>query len=180
MPAATPLKQRQEIVKRHAAGASLAQIAREMPLSEATVRNIWRFYAKNQKLEPNYAACAKTEPRKAPEIYQRAIELKRAHPRWGAGLIWVELAEDFAEVDLPSERTLQRWFHRAGLVDVENKTKIANVVFKRGVKAHEVWAIDAKEAMRLGNGDSVSWLVISDEGSGAVLETRLFPHQEME
>lgn len=180
MPAATPIQQRQEIVNRHQAGQSLAQIAREMQMSEATVRNIWRFFQQHQKLEPNYAACANSEPRKAPAVYQKAIELKRDHPRWGAGLIWVELAEEFAETALPSERTLQRWFHRAGLVKVENKTKVAHSAVKRGEQAHEVWAVDAKEAMRLGNGEAVSWLVISDEGSGAVLETRLFPHPKVE
>ena len=180
MPAATPMHQRQEIVKRHQAGQSLAQIARDMQLSEATVRNIWRFFQQHHKLEPNYAACAKTEPRKAPAVYQQAIALKREHPRWGAGLIWVELAERFAESALPSERTLQRWFHRAGLVEVRNRTQVAQPALKRGEQAHEVWAVDAKEAIALGNGEVVSWLLISDEGSGAVLETRLFPHQALE
>src|SRR5687768_15853092 len=97
MPAATAMKIRQEIVKRRENGDSFAQIAREMRMSYATVRNVWQFYQKYQRLEPNYVACAKQEVRKAKAIYEQAIALKTAHPSWGAGLIWVELAESFEE-----------------------------------------------------------------------------------
>lgn len=180
MPAATALKARQEIVKRREKGESFAQIAREMRMSYATVRNVWQFYQKYHHLEPNYAACAKTEVRKAKVIYEQAIKLRTEHPSWGAGLIWVELAESFDEAVLPSERTLQRWFHRAGLAQSVNKTKVASLEFKRGLAAHEVWAMDAKESIRLGDGSFVSWLLICDEGSGAVLESQVFPPQEME
>jgi hypothetical protein len=180
MPAATAMKERQEIVKRREKGESFAQIAREMRMSYATVRNVWQFYQKYQHLEPNYAACAKTEVRKAQEIYEQAIALKREHLRWGAGLIWVELAESFEEKSLPSERTLQRWFHRAGLAQSLNRTKVARLEFQRGVLAHDVWAMDAKESIPLGDGSYGSWLLISDEGSGAVLESTAFPPEEME
>lgn len=180
MPVATAMKERQEIVKRREKGESFAQIAREMQISYATVRNVWQFYQKFQRLEPNYAACAKTEVRKAKAIYEQAIALKAAHPSWGAGLIWVELAEIFEESRLPSERSLQRWFHRAGLAQSLNKTKVARLEFKRGVAAHEVWAMDAKESIQLADGSYVSWLLISDEGSGAVLESSAFPPQEVE
>jgi hypothetical protein len=180
MPAATAMKERQEIVKRREKGESFAQIAREMQMSYATVRNVWQFYQNYQRLEPNYAACAKTEVRKAKAIYEQAIALKAEHPSWGAGLIWVELAESFEEANLPSERTLQRWFHRAGLAAPLNQTKVARLAFKRGLLAHEVWAMDAKESIQLGDGSYASWLLISDEGSGAVLESSAFPPQEME
>jgi len=45
----------------------------------------------------------------------------------------------------------------------------------RGQAVHDVWAVDAKEAMALADGSHASWLVVSDEASGAVLHTEVFP-----
>lgn len=51
---------------------------------------------------------------------------------------------------------------------------------KRGQEPHTVWAMDAKEQIQLADGQSVSWLTITDEGSGAVLSATLFPHWPLE
>lgn len=75
-----------------------------------TVRRIYHRYLQTGQLEPSYEKCRQQAIRSSEAVYERAIELKQAHPKWGAGLIWVELAADFAEADLPSQRTLQRWF----------------------------------------------------------------------
>ena len=175
MPAATPIKQREEIVRRREQGESLADIARGMNLAYRTVRHVWRHYEKTGEVRPRYAGCVHTDIRKDPAIYEQAIALKRAHPRWGAGLIWVELVEIFGEADLPSERTLQRWFQRAGVARARPQVAVAEGNPQRGVEAHEVWAIDARAEMRLADGSYACWLGISDEGSGAVLTTALFP-----
>jgi hypothetical protein len=53
--------------------------------------------------------------------------LKGAHPGWGANLIWVLLAEEWDEGELPSIRTLQRWFHRG---------KVARQRKQERVKSH--------------------------------------------
>ena len=180
MPAATPIKKREEIVRRQQAGESFAQIAREMSMSYHTVRNVWRYCKRTGQLEPAYDRCVHEGVRKDKAIYEKAIEFKREHPTWGAGLIWVELADLFAEESLPSVRTLRRWFHRAGLVVQEGKDKRPKVSIVRGQDAHEVWTMDAKEQMTLGDGSKASWLIISDEGSGAMLHGTLFPYQSLE
>jgi transposase-like protein len=180
MPAATAIKKREEIVRRRQEGTSFARIARDMSMSYHTVRNVWRHYDRTGQLEPAYDACVHTGVRKDPAIYEKAIEFKRAHPTWGSGLIWVELAELFAEEALPSVRTLRRWFHRAGLVDREEKDKRPRLSIVRGQAAHEVWAMDAKEQMSLADGSKASWLLISDEGSGAMLHGTFFPYQSLD
>lgn len=180
MPAATPMVEREEIMRRQQAGERYTQIADEMRLPYMTVRGICKHYERTGKVQPNYEACAKPGVRKDSAIFERAIQLKQAHPRWGAGLIWVELAEAFAESQLPSERTLQRWFHRAGVaVSVVSERREGSVV-QRGQAAHEVWAMDAKEEIRLGDGTYASWLVISDEASGSVVHTAVFPLQTVD
>jgi hypothetical protein len=180
MPAATAIQKREEIIRCREAGIGFAHIARQVNLPYMTVRSVWQHYQRTGTVRPSYAACARTAVRKNPVIYQRAMALKQAHPTWGAGLIWVELLTEFEESQLPSERTLQRWFHRAGLVvqATQELGKAASV--RRGHRPHEVWAMDAKEEMQLGDGSYASWLVISDEGSGAVLHTDLFPQQTLD
>jgi len=180
MPAALSITQREEIVKRRQEAQSFAHIARAMRIHYNTVWNIWQRYQTTGSVHPNYAACVHNALRKKAAIYARAIALKQAHPSWGARLIWVELAEEFAEEELPHERTLQRWFHRAGLVSAPAKDRREPVVVKRGQAAHETWAMDAKEEIQLADGSYASWLTISDEGSGAILHTDLFPHEEMD
>lgn len=174
------MKQREAMVQRHEKGESFAHIAREMGLPYMTVRGICKHYERTGDLRPNYAACARPGVRKDAAIFDRAIDLKKTHPRWGAGLIWVELAEVFAESQLPSERTLQRWFRQAGVAVRREREQRQTPVVKRGQAVHDVWAMDAKEALRLADGTYASWLVISDEASGAILHTDLFPPQTVD
>jgi len=179
MPAATPLRLREEIVTRRQAGSSYASIARELSLPYVTVRQVYRHYEKSGELRPHYDRCRHTEVRSDPRIYERAIQMKRAHPGWGAGLIWVELNEEFSEDSLPSLRTLQRWFRRAQ-VQAPPRSQGVSMPVHRGQQRHEVWALDAKEQMRLGDGSDASWLTITDEASGAILTADFFPNQTLE
>jgi hypothetical protein len=179
MPAATPIRIRQEIVERRQAGASYATIARDLCLPYVTVRQVYQHYHKSGQLPPHYDRCRHSGIRKDEAIYERAIQMKREHPRWGAGLIWVELAEEFAEKSLPSLRTLQRWFRQAQ-VQTPRGDKGASIRVYRGEECHEVWAIDAKEQMRLLDGSDASWLTITDEASGAILTADFFPDQVLD
>jgi hypothetical protein len=174
MPAATPIHIRQIIVERRTSGESLAQIGRDLAMPYVTVWKVYHDYQSRGYLEPNYDRCGQTEVRKKRVIYEKSLEIKRSHRGWGAGLIWVELADEFDERDLPSVRTLQRWFKRAGLKP-PGREKVQNQVVKRGKSVHEVWAMDAKEQIHLLDGSYVSWLTLSDEASGAILQVNLFP-----
>jgi len=179
MPSATSMQKRREIVSRREAGETFAKISRELDVAYNAVRRIYHRYVESGQLRPLYDKCAHTEVRKDAEIYAQAIQMRRDNPTWGAGLIWVELADQFDEDQLPSERTLQRWFHRAGL-GTSQAEKRAEVSVKRGAEPHQVWALDAKEDIKLADGSYVSWLTITDEASGAILSTELFPHSTLD
>lgn len=174
MPAAHSIATRKEIVERRNRGESFRHIAQAMVLSYDTVRAIWRHWERGGTLAPHYEACRHKGPRKAPAVVEAALGLKRDHPRWGAGLIRVLLSEEFDPQMLPSERTLQRWWRQAGLGRTPAAVQSASKV-RRGTEVHEVWAIDAKEKMTLGDGSGASWLTISDEASGAMLLAEAFP-----
>lgn len=179
MPAALALSIREEIVRRRQKGETFREIARELRVSYAATRRIWERFEQEGNLRPHYDRCRPPEVRKAKVVHEQAVELKQRHPSWGAGLIRLELCEQFANEEVPSERTLQRWFRRAGVGRRRGDSQV-RVKVKRGRVAHEVWAMDAKEQIRLENGEYVSWLVITDEGSGAVLSATLFPHSPLE
>jgi transposase len=179
MPAATPIHIRRLIIGRREAGESYAAIGRELSVPYITVRKVYQHYQQTGQEEPSYERCRHSRVRKAEAIYQQAIALKGGHPGWGAGLIWVELAEQFDEQQLPSIRTLQRWFHRAKLTPRRRERQPAGQL-ARGEAVHQVWALDAKEQIQLQDGSYVSWLTISDEASGAVLEASLFPPETLD
>lgn len=179
MPAAHPIPIRKEIVDRRSRGETFRHIAREMRLSYDSVRAIWRHWERHGKLAPNYDACRQTGPRKPRAVVERALQMKREHRRWGAGLIRLLLSDEVEAHELPSERTLQRWFRQAG-VGRAPATQHRTPYVKRGQDVHDVWAVDAKEKITLADGSQASWMTISDEASGAILHVEAFPPQALE
>lgn len=160
-------------------GDSFQKIASELGRNYETVRRIYHRYVESGKLKPSYDKCSHGSLRKDRVIYETAIALKKAHPGWGAGLIRLELGEVFDEVNLPVERTLQRWFRRGG-VQKPAPERRPSPFGGRGKRAHELWAVDAKEQIELADGSFASWLTVTDEGSGAILGAVLFPHQTLD
>ena len=116
MPVPIPYAHRLEIVERKEKGESLAQIAESLGYSYWGVRQIWRRYRKEGKegLKTRYRS-GWQEPRTKREIYEKAMALKREHPKWGAGLIRSMLLDEWPEEEVPSERTLQVWWKRGGI-----------------------------------------------------------------
>ena len=179
MPAALSIREREKIVAMREQGDSFRKIASHLSRDYETVRRIYQRYEQSGELKPFYDKCRHQTIRKARAIYEAAIAFKKAHPGWGAGLIRLELAEEFEEADLPVERTLQRWFRQAG-VQRPALERSPRPFPNRGKRAHEVWAMDAKEQIELADGNCVSWLTVTDEGSGAILGAFLFPHQTLD
>lgn len=168
MPAPIPYAHREEIVQRKQAGQSLWEIAQDLGYSYWGVRKIWRRYRDQQEagLHPAYRS-GPGPIRKRPEVYAQAMAWKKEHPTWGAGLIRSLLLQQWTLEEVPSERTLQRWWQREGL----NRRPRRGVKQRqdRAQEVHEVWQMDGVE------GGKWSWVTVTDEHSGAVLGGRLFP-----
>ena len=179
MPAALSIQGRKQIVSMREQGHSFRVIAEKLNRNYETVRRIYHRYMTSGQLEASYEKCRQQSIRYSEGVYQAAVEIKQAHPNWGAGLIWIELAEEFDESELPSERTLQRWFRRGGVQNPAPERR-PRPYARRGKRGHEVWAMDAREQVELGDGSFVSWLTVTDEGSGAILGAFLFPHQTLD
>ena len=179
MPAPIPTPVRNKILERWRKGESVASLAEQLEISARTVRNLVRRFAQRgpEAVAPDYADCATKKLPADSSVFQKALEMRRLHPTWGAGLIRVLLEE--AKVDAPSERTLQRWFRRHELTPAPvGRRPVAST--HRAVHPHDVWQMDAVDQLRLGSGQKVSWLRLVDECSGAVLDTVIFPPRLLE
>lgn len=175
MPQAVPQPLREQIVARRLAGAALTEIAQALQMPYRSVRGIWSRYRSRglAGLAADYDRCAQFGPRFPAALHEAALSMKRAHPRWGAGMILVQLGELFSSEPLPKRRTVQEWFQKAGLSPGRSRAPSANQ--QRGKRAHEVWQLDAKEEIRLGDGRGSVSLSLLDEATGAVLGVALFP-----
>lgn len=176
MPAPTPLPLRRALWRRARQGQATATIARALGLSPRTVRRLRRraLDVADDALGPDYTACGRRRSAAAEALRQQVLELRRAHPTWGAGLLRVLLAQEHPPAIVPCERTLQRWLSAAGLGPAPAGRRPGASLGPRADRPHAVWQIDASEQIRLRSGRRVSWLRIVDECSGAVLWTRVF------
>lgn len=179
MPAPTAAPVRQAIVRRYQRGQHPGVIAQALGLPERTVRHLlYRIrHLGEAGLAPAYRHGDQPATQSAQQLRHQAVALRRQHPTWGAGLIRVVLGRR-RRAELPTERTLQRWFRQAGLGPAP-KGRRPTSPDTRASRPHDVWQIDAKELVRLGCGQFVSWLRIVDECSGAVLWTKVFPPGQM-
>jgi hypothetical protein len=171
MPAPIPLPLRRLILRRHQQGHSPSDIAGDLGVSVRSVHLLARRFAQlgQQALIP----CYRTVAPPPPPLVDVALDLRRLHPPWGAGLIRARLLRDHPDQPPPCTRTLQRHFARAGLAPARPGRKPLPRR-RRADQPHLVWQMDAAEEVLLGCGQKVSWLRLTDECSGAFLQTTVF------
>ena len=172
---ALPTWMRKRIIKEHQNGKSLTQITHEQTLSYATVRRCWQRYKQRgiDALAPDYANCGKQQPGQQNLIYRAARYLKFLHRAWGAPLIRLKLEARYPDEAMPSVRTFQRWFKKAGLTPRRKRLPEQRRCWAK--TPHQIWQIDAKERLGLSSGEQACYLTIVDECSGALLEALVFP-----
>jgi transposase InsO family protein len=76
---------------------------------------------------------------------------------------------------VPPVRTLQRWLRQAGLI-TPPAVLVRAIDDRRACEVHEVWQMDAVERLRLADGSGACWLRLTDEYSGAILLSVVFPY----
>ena len=182
MPQPIPQPIRQLIGQRAEQGQSASFIARCLGLVPRTVRQLVQRLRRHgpNALAASYPSQAYPHSIQFRMLVEEALQLRRAHPTWGAGLVRVLLHRHYPKAPIPAERTLQRWFQRAGLIPAPSGRRSGLSSYRRAQQPHEVWQMDAADQVALQNGAQVCWLRIADECSGAVLETTVFPPSVLE
>ncbi len=166
MGAPTPLWIREQVIKDHQAGVHVETIATRNGISRASVYNICRRYREG-RLAADYTACGRPKPDE--RIYRAARYLKYLHRDWGAPLIRTLLAKRYRN-NIPTARTLQRWFKAARLTPLRQR-RLTGKGSDKAIHVHGCWQIDAKERLA----SKACYLSIVDEHSGAFLQTPVFP-----
>lgn len=168
---------REKIAKEHEAGVSYRSLSKKYKVSYNSVRTYCRAYQSNgvAGLIPKYANCGRKKIRYSSFIYRCCCWLKYLHPNWGATYILVVLKKRYGSTyEYPCSRTLQKWFKSRGLGIRKVKSTFPASTVIRAKAVHEIWQVDAKEKVKLGNDSYVCWLTIVDELSGALLSAPVF------
>jgi transposase len=130
-------------------GQATRQIATSLDLPASTVRRLLRRFRRSG-LEGiptayHHPVAGATGPS---EMMEAALGMRQEHFTWGAGLIRVQLLREAPGQPVPSERTLQRWFARAGLSPTP-AGRPPRASLARATVPHETWQMNAKEYIRI-------------------------------
>jgi hypothetical protein len=176
MPSAIAVPIREQILSLKEQGKTYLQIGEALGLSRHTVRGICYRVQKEGKeaLNPNYEHCGKRESQFERLLWRSAIFLKRRYPTWGGGIIRVVLKKRWPEQTMPTERTLQRWFLKAGLATTPAPTN-PQPYRARAKEVHQCWQVDAVSHQTLANGTEACWLSATDEASRVIVAASAFP-----
>lgn len=164
------------------AGQTLAQVAAEVGCSVHTARKWWRV-GRDRGLE-GLRVARKTRGKTGilssfkPQVAEKALELKKRHPGWGAKRVLVELGRDplSAEWHLPSRSRLAEFFKKRCPECVASRhPRPARRPKDPGpTYVHERWQLDNQERIRLGNGQVATICSIRDPVAGAMIASRSF------
>src|SRR5579872_3593812 len=107
MPRALPFTLREQIVRLRQADQTYAQIAATLQVKERSVEHLCKRYrARGEEgLSNDYSHCGPKQIAFDADIQQKALEMRREHPRWGGGLVRLQLIAQFAARGLPCVRT---------------------------------------------------------------------------
>jgi hypothetical protein len=145
-------------------------------VSLRTVRRLWARFEQRGKegLMPDYEHCGVQQVATTPhEVVEKICRTRRAHPRWGAEMIRLELV---SQSKLPSARTIRRHLRKAGLQPGASgrPPTVKRPSVPRAERPHQGWQTDAAEQLSLRSRRRVCWLRFVDECSGAFLSTWVF------
>lgn len=180
---ATTLVLRERIISMREEGHTLKYISEELNVPYSTVKQLCRRFRERgiSGLTPDYANCGPKATRYDVSHQEQVLKHRSVHPRWGAPRIRVEMQMD-GEVSaqqadraeqLPCIRTLQRWLRKAEAYRPRRQSSDPSI--GRSLATHNIWEVDAKENLLLGDGTAACYLTIADEKSGAWLEAPVFP-----
>ena len=156
MPRPIPVPIRRAIFRLWQKGYGSRQIAMKLCLPCSTVRRLlMRFRRRGTDgIPPDYRHPSASAAASSERV-DSAVSLRREHPTWGAGLIRVQLVQEASGQPVPCERTLQRWFVRAGLSPAPAGRR-PRTHLERATAPHETWQMDAKEHIRIQTRQEVS------------------------
>lgn len=176
----TPLSaaEKQYLLQRKQAGATLRQVAAELDCALITARKWWR------NVRDQVPSRRRGRPANGPlssypaELVERAVALKRSHPHWGPANVKLELQEQLclAPANLPSDARLAALFKSRcpEAVQPRRHTYYPEKPLATAHYPHQRWQTDAQEKILLTSGEVATILNIRDEYSAVIIASRAF------
>jgi transposase len=175
MPAPVPLPLRRRLWRLAQQGLSAAELAARLGLPLRTAQHLRRRFRQDpDSLGPCYRPGPGRPRWAASPLRDQALAMRQQHPLWGAGSIRVRLRDAHPGQVVPSERTLLRWFGPLRSPPAPPGPR-PHADARRACQPHEAWQMDAADQQCLRGGAGVCWLRLVDEGTGAFLQTAVFP-----
>lgn len=175
--AKTTPKVRERIYRRHLSGETYQEIADDLGVSYECIRYWCRKLRKGESSVSQYWG----RPQGllstfAPQIAEKILELRRAHPKWGPKSIRHELgkAKELEGLRLPSRPQIGAYLHHRP--EFRRKPKISSGKRQKPRKAtrvHQRWQIDFKLGVPLENGRQVNLHTIRDEFGAVCVDARV-------
>lgn len=170
--------EKQYLLERKQAGATLRQVADELDCALVTARKWWRYaHAPCQPRHRGRPAAGILSSYPA-ELIEQAVALKCSHPHWGPANIKLELADQWhlAPAELPSDARLAALFKRRcpEAVQPRQHTHYPEKPLGSAHYPHHRWQTDAQEKIRLTTGELATILNIRDEYSAVIVASHAF------
>lgn len=153
---------------------TVPEISTALNASQCSIRSwVRRLRQDGEKgLRPRYEPCGR-KPSFEAGIIRAAVEMKKAHPLWGAGFILVRLGDIHPCTVLPKARRLQQIFKSLGLQP--KRAKLPRHGAEWACHPFDRVQVDAKERLRTADGQQCCYLNFTDEHTGSVLDAFVFP-----
>lgn len=118
-----------------------------------------------------------------PEIAERCLEVRRAHPTWGPAKVLAFLKRNEPRTNWPAASTIGALFDREGLTvrrKVRHRSPPSSFPFADCQAANDVWCIDFKGWFLTGDGTRCEPLTLTDADSRYLLRCPPLPRTDGE
>jgi transposase InsO family protein len=172
--------EKQNIQKMKASGMSLTGISIELSCSYQTVRKWWRNGKKGFKVRSRGRPKRGALSTYAVKLSEKAVEMKKTHPHWGAKKVRLELKADLLleEEQLPSAARLSALVKERCPEAVQaHQARLLPPTDPKVYSVNQRWQMDAKEHIPLGT-ERANVQEIRDVYSGLMIASQAFasPH----
>lgn len=143
----------------------VAAICRRCGVSRQTAYKCLRRFAQGGRkgLEDHFRGVARSG--RAGRWRRCVLGLRTKRPTWGARKLRWRLRQLHPHCRLPSERTVERWLHLAGLARRVVRKRHPAALWRAAVQGHrpnDVWTVDFKGWFRTAAGERIEPLTVRD------------------
>jgi putative transposase len=118
-----------------------------------------------------------------PEIAERCVSVRRAHPTWGPVKVRAWLARHVPQTEWPAASSIGELFDREGLTvnrRLRRRSPPSSAPFARCTDANDVWCMDFKGWFVTGDGTCCEPLTLSDAHSRYLLRCQALARTDTE